>query len=88
MNQGRLKLTKLDEQGKEMIILRIMRQPGIKTPDGIKIDVPLSRQNITDYTGTTLFTVSHSISRWEKQGWVKSGRESVILKNYFYIELI
>jgi len=60
-------------------LLRFMQRAGVKVPHGIKIDIPLSRQNIADYTGTTLFTVSRTISRWEKRGWVKSGRESIIV---------
>lgn len=62
-------------------LLRLMRRAGSKTPEGIHIDIPLSRQNIADYAGTTLYTVSRTLSAWEKNGWIKSGREQVVITN-------
>jgi CRP-like cAMP-binding protein len=56
-----------------------MRWAGSKEKDGILIDIPVSRQNIADYTGTTLYTVSRTLSAWEKKGWVKSGREKIVI---------
>ncbi|MCP3951677.1 MAG: Crp/Fnr family transcriptional regulator [Desulfobacterales bacterium] len=60
-------------------LLRLMRRAGSKTRDGVQIDIPLSRQNIADYTGTTLYTVSRTLSAWEKKGWVRSGREQIVI---------
>lgn len=60
-------------------LLRIMRRAGVKTSEGISIDIPLSRQNIADYSGTTLYTVSRTLSVWEKQGWIHSGRERIVI---------
>jgi len=60
-------------------LLRIMQRAGSKTPEGIHIDIPLSRQNIADYSGTTLYTVSRTLSAWEKNGWIKSGREQIVV---------
>jgi len=60
-------------------LLRIMRRSGSKTESGIQIDIPLSRQNIADYSGTTLYTVSRTLSAWEKSGWIKSGREQIVI---------
>ncbi len=62
-------------------LLRIMRRAGSRTQSGIKVDIPLSRQNIADYSGTTLYTVSRTLSAWEKKGWIKSGRERIIITN-------
>ncbi|MCD4718352.1 MAG: Crp/Fnr family transcriptional regulator [Desulfobacula sp.] len=62
-------------------LLRIMRQAGSKTRSGIQIDIPLSRQNIADYSGTTLYTVSRTLSAWEKKDWIKSGREQIVITN-------
>lgn len=62
-------------------LLRLMRRAGSKTPDGILIGIPLSRQNIADYSGTTLYTVSRTLSAWEKKGWIKSGREQITITN-------
>lgn len=60
-------------------LLRLMRTAGSKAPDGISIDIPLSRQSIADYTGTTLYTVSRTLSAWERSGWIKTGRERIVI---------
>ncbi len=62
-------------------LLRFMRRSGVKTDQGIEIDIPLSRQNIADFSGTTLHTVSRTLSSWEKIGWVKSGRKRITVTN-------
>lgn len=62
-------------------LLRFMRKVGVKTPEGIHIDLLLSRENIADYSGTTLFTVSRTLSSWEKKGWIISRREKIIIKD-------
>ena len=58
-------------------LLRIMAQSGRKTRDGITIDFPLSRQELANYTGTSLYTVSRVLSTWERNGWIQSGRERI-----------
>jgi CRP-like cAMP-binding protein len=60
-------------------LLRIMKHSGRRTDQGILIDFPLSRQELADYTGTTLYTVSRTLSAWEKDGWVQSGRERITI---------
>ena len=60
-------------------LLRLMRQVGRKTAEGILVDLPLSRQDLAEMTGTTLYTTSRTLSRWEKAGWIRAGREEVVL---------
>lgn len=60
-------------------LLRLMRWKGIKTEQGIRIDIPLSRQSLAEYSGTTLYTVSRTLSAWEKLGWLHSGRERIVI---------
>lgn len=60
-------------------LLRIMKQSGRKTEEGILIDFRLSRQDLADYTGTTLYTVSRTLSSWEQRGWIVSGRERIVV---------
>ena len=67
------------EQRVARALLRIMKQAGRRTDEGILIDFRLSRQDLADYTGTTLYTVSRTLSNWEKRGWVRSGRERIIV---------
>lgn len=67
------------EQRIARALLRIMKQSGRRTDKGILIDFRLSRQDLADYTGTTLYTVSRTLSIWEKKGWIQSGRELIIV---------
>lgn len=60
-------------------LLRLLRQVGRKVADGVLLDVPLSRQNLAEMTGTTLYTTSRILSQWEKQGWISTGREQVVV---------
>ena len=43
--------------------------------------LPLSRQDLAELTGATLFTVSRIMSAWEQQGIVASGRQRVVVLN-------
>ena len=61
-------------------ILRLANQTGRLVPEGVLIDLPLTRQDLAEMTGTTLFTVSRILSQWEQQGLVISGREKIIIR--------
>jgi CRP-like cAMP-binding protein len=60
-------------------LLRIMKQSGRRSGNEIIIDFPISRQELADYTGTTLYTVSRTLSAWEKKGWLKSKKSRIII---------
>lgn len=62
-------------------LLRLARQAGRKTPEGVLIDLPLSRQDLAEMSGTTQYTVSRTLSQWEAQGLVQSGRSRVVIRN-------
>lgn len=51
-------------------LLRLINQTGRNVEDGIEIDFPITRQDLSEMTGTTLHTVSRMLSAWEKQGLV------------------
>ncbi len=69
-------------------LLRLVRQAGKRTEEGVLIDIPLSRQDLAEMTGTTLYTVSRILSEWEQKGLVNSGRERVTLRQAHEIMLI
>ncbi len=60
-------------------LLRLAKQSGRKTAEGIEIDFPISRQDVAEMTGTTLHTVSRILSAWEQQGLVSGGRQRIAL---------
>lgn len=67
------------EQRVAHAILKLVDQTGRKTDEGIAIDFPISRQDISEMTGTTLHTVSRLMSSWEQDGLVKSGRQRITI---------
>ena len=67
------------EQRIARAVLRLARQSGRKTDDGILIDLPLSRQDLAEMTGTTLYTVSRVFKVWEQRGLVRSKRQQVLI---------
>jgi CRP-like cAMP-binding protein len=67
------------EQRIARAVLRLARQSGRKIDTGVFIDLPLSRQDLAEMTGTTLYTVSRVLTDWEKQGLVASKRQQVII---------
>jgi CRP-like cAMP-binding protein len=62
-------------------LLRLANQIGRPVDNGILIDLTLSRQDIAEMTGTTIFTVSRILSSWEAQGIIQSGRERVLVRD-------
>ena len=62
-------------------LLRLAKQLGKRTPEGVLIDLPLSRQNLAEMSGTTLYTASRILRAWEDAGIVSSGRERVVIRS-------
>jgi CRP-like cAMP-binding protein len=62
-------------------LLRLVKQAGRKVEEGIEIDFPISRQDIAEMTGTTLHTVSRTLSAWEQQGLVEGGRQRIVVRD-------
>lgn len=67
------------EQRIARTLLRFVRTSGTRRNDGICIDIPLSRQDLAEYIGATLFTVSRTLSKWERKGWIKSEQKKLII---------
>jgi CRP-like cAMP-binding protein len=58
---------------------RLVVQAGRRTAEGIEIDFPITRQDLAELTGTTLHTVSRTMSQWESAGLVASRRQRVVI---------
>jgi len=67
------------EQRIALAVLRLVRQFGKKIPEGVLIDMPLSREDLAQMTGTNLYNVSRILRRWEQAGFVNIGRKRVVL---------
>jgi len=60
-------------------LLRLVPQVGKRVND--EVEIGLSREELAQLTGTTLFTVSRLLSQWEVQGIVSARREMVLVRN-------
>jgi CRP-like cAMP-binding protein len=67
------------EQRIARTLARLANQIGRQTGTGILIDAPLTRQDLAEMTGTTVFTVSRTLKSWERDGILEVGREKVTI---------
>jgi CRP-like cAMP-binding protein len=68
-------------------ILRVAEHGGEPSPHGTRIVHPITRQEIAALTGTTLFTVSRLMSKWESDGLLRTGRGAVTIVDAEGLEL-
>lgn len=65
-----------------LTVLRLATQVGRRlSEEQPTVELPLSRQEIAEAAGTTLFTVSRVLAEWERRGLVETGRERVVIRN-------
>jgi CRP/FNR family transcriptional regulator, nitrogen oxide reductase regulator len=74
-------VTEKVEQRIARVLLRLAGQSGERVEEGVLIELPFSRQDLAEMAGTTLYTVSRTLSAWERQGLITTGRERVTLTN-------
>ena len=62
---------------KRLALLRLVKQVGKPAHGGM--EVSLSRDELAQMTGTTLFTISRILSKWGEEGFVQPRREAVVV---------
>ena len=67
-------------------LLRLQEQIGRRV-NGV-VEIGLSREELAQMTGTTLFPVSRLLSAWEELGMVRPSRESVTIRNVAMLRAI
>ena len=60
-------------------LIRLLTQVGKQTEG--HVEIALSRRELAQLTGTTLFTVSRLLCQWETRGIVSARREAVLVRN-------
>jgi CRP-like cAMP-binding protein len=68
------------EQRVARALVRLTAQTGIKSAEG-GVTLSLSRQDLAEMSGTTVFTASRILAEWERRGILRAGRERVDLLN-------
>ncbi len=69
------------EQRVARALMRLARQAGRRDPRGVRIDMELTRQDLGELTGTTLYTVSRILSAWQERGLIDAGRTQVVIRD-------
>lgn len=76
------------EQRIAAVLLHLGRKIGELTDEGILIQMPLSRDDLAQMTGTTTETTSRIISQFQRTGLVRSGRQWIAITNKSELEII
>ena len=69
-------------------LLRLARQCGRQTADGVLIAHPLTRQELAQLAGTTLYTVSRTLAAWEAEGVLKSDHRRLLVRSTRRLEAL
>jgi CRP-like cAMP-binding protein len=69
-----------------LLLLRLSKQMGKQSGNGTKI--LLSREEIAQMAGVTIFSISRMLSRWTEQGLILTPREAVIVCDLGRLELM
>ena len=65
------------EQRVARALVRLAAHGGVPTPHGVDIAHPVTRDELAGLVGTTLFTVSRLLARWETDGLIASRRRRI-----------
>ena len=65
------------EQRVANAVLRLASQVGNRGEGSSSIELSVSRQELAEMTGTTLYTVSRLLSEWQRHGVIEAGRERI-----------
>ena len=66
------------EQRLARTLLRLVQRAGRRVEGGVLVDVRLTRQELAEMTGTSLFTVSRILNRWKEAGIIQLRRRILI----------
>jgi CRP-like cAMP-binding protein len=67
------------EQRLARTLLRLVQRTGRRVEGGVLVDVRLSRQDLAEMSGASLFTVSRMLKRWQEAGVIQSRRQRILV---------
>ncbi len=62
-------------------LMELVRTSDRRTARGVSIEFPISRQDLAELCGTTLFTISRILTRWRELGLVDPGRQGIVVRD-------
>jgi CRP-like cAMP-binding protein len=62
-------------------LLSLVRETGRAVENGTLIDQPLSRQELAELAGTSMYTASRLLARWAREGTLDVGRQRVVVRS-------
>lgn len=60
------------------VLVRFSQQYGVKTDDGVRIELPVTHQDLANMIGTARETVSRNMARFRQQGYVRDGHMATL----------
>ena len=69
------------EQRLARMLLRLVQRAGRRVDGGVLVDVRLSREELAEMTGTSLFTVSRILNRWQQAGVIQLRRQRILVRH-------
>ena len=76
------------EQRIASALLKLAEKVGEQQTEGLLIQVPLSRQDLAEMTGITTETASRVMSQFQKDGFIRTGRQWIAITNAAELESI
>jgi CRP/FNR family cyclic AMP-dependent transcriptional regulator len=68
-----------------MLLKILVTENGEKTPDGLRIRLKLTHQEMADMTGLTRETVTRVLNQWKKEGLISvTPSRYIVLRNLFF----
>jgi len=66
--------------------MKFSKQYGVPTESGVRIDLPVTHQDLANMIGTARETVSRNMARFRQQGLVRDGQQSLEITNLSSLE--
>jgi CRP/FNR family transcriptional regulator len=63
------------------LLMKLSNKVGVKTADGVMIDMRLTKQDVADMVGTTVETSIRTFSKFKKQGLVKDADGKIVIRD-------
>lgn len=68
------------------LFLKLAERVGVPSPDGVRVPLALSRQELADLLGTTIETTIRTMSRWQKDGVMRTEKDGFVISDRVALE--